>query len=57
MPEFEWDELKRAINLRKHGLDLSDARVLFDGRRLIRTPSRFPGEERFVTTGEIDGRY
>ncbi len=30
--EFEWDEDKRQANLRKHGLDLIDARALFDGR-------------------------
>jgi uncharacterized DUF497 family protein len=30
--DFEWDETKRAINLRRHGLDLMDATPLFDGR-------------------------
>jgi uncharacterized DUF497 family protein len=29
--EFEWDESKRAINLERHGLDLLDATLLFDG--------------------------
>ena len=30
--EFEWDENKRAANLRKHGVDLLAGTALFDGR-------------------------
>lgn len=30
--DFEWDEKKRSMNLRVHGLDLMDAARLFDGR-------------------------
>jgi uncharacterized protein len=48
---FEWDETKRAANLKKHGLDLLDATLLFDGRPVITYPSPRNDEERFVTVG------
>jgi uncharacterized DUF497 family protein len=48
---FEWDERKRAANLKKHGLDLLDAINLFDGRPVITYPSPRNNEERFVTVG------
>jgi uncharacterized DUF497 family protein len=57
MPEYEWDELKRAINRQKHELDLLDAKPLFDGRKTLTILSRRFEEERFKTTGEIDGRF
>jgi uncharacterized protein len=49
--EFEWDESKRAINLERHGLDLLDATLLFDGRSVYNYPSPRNGEKRFVTVG------
>ena len=49
--DFEWDENKRATNLREHGLDLMDAIRLFDGRPVYTYPSPRHGEERFVTVG------
>ncbi|MCI0466957.1 MAG: BrnT family toxin [Beijerinckiaceae bacterium] len=48
---FEWDEAKRAANLKKHGFDLLDAALLFDGRPVITYPSPRDGEGRFVTVG------
>lgn len=51
--DFEWDEDKRAANLREHGLDLMDATRLFDGRPVYTYPSRRRGEERFVTVGFV----
>ena len=55
--DFEWDEKKRAINLRDHGLDLMDATPLFDGRRVYTYPSLRHGEERFVTVGPLVGKF
>ncbi len=49
--DFEWDENKRATNLREHGLDLMGATRLFDGRPVYTYPSPRHGEERFVTVG------
>jgi uncharacterized DUF497 family protein len=57
MPEFEWDELKRIANLAKHKLDFFDANPLFDGRNVLSTPSKGYNEERFTTTGNINGRF
>jgi uncharacterized DUF497 family protein len=54
--EFEWDEEKRRANLAKHGVDFLRARALFDGRTVLVVSSRRSEEERFATTGEIDGR-
>jgi uncharacterized protein len=55
--EFEWDEKKRAMNLRDHGLDLMDATPLFDGRQVYTYPSPRHGEERFVTVGSLAGQF
>ncbi len=55
--DFEWDEKKRATNLREHGLDLMDATRLFDGRPIYSYPSPRHGEERFVTVGLLVGKF
>jgi uncharacterized DUF497 family protein len=55
--DFEWDETKRAKNLRVHGLDLIDATRLFDGRPVYSYPSPRHGEERFVTVGLLLGKF
>ncbi|GAC1561833.1 MAG: BrnT family toxin [Beijerinckiaceae bacterium] len=57
MPEFQWDERKRLSNLKKHKLDFLDAKPLFDGRDVLSTVSSRSNEERFTTTGEIDGHF
>jgi uncharacterized DUF497 family protein len=47
-----WDEIKRPLNLRKHGLDFADARVVFDGVTYTREDTRFEyDEQRFITIG------
>jgi uncharacterized DUF497 family protein len=52
---FEWDENKRAANLKKHELDLFAARKLFDGRRLYTYSSPHGEEARFVSVGILEG--
>lgn len=55
--EFEWDETKRLINLRKHGIDFIDVPIVFDGDILTVEDERFNyGELRFVTFGLLQGR-
>jgi uncharacterized protein (DUF4415 family) len=50
--EFEWDELKAAANLRKHGVDFADAAlVLEDDLALTMRDPVGRGEERWVTMG------
>jgi uncharacterized DUF497 family protein len=37
---FEWDEAKNRANIRKHGLDFSDAQEMFRGFLLVRPDVR-----------------
>lgn len=53
--EFEWDEAKRISNIRKHSLDFQEATELFDGRSKVEAKSAYAHEERFKTTGLLDG--
>jgi uncharacterized protein len=53
--EFTWDEQKRQANLKKHGLDFTDAPHVFAGPTFTFPDSRFDyGEERFITIGLLD---
>jgi uncharacterized protein len=53
----EWDEAKRAENLRKHGIDFAGVEILFEGYTATLEDARFPyGERRFVTFGVLEGR-
>ncbi|HEV8581033.1 MAG TPA: BrnT family toxin [Thermoanaerobaculia bacterium] len=50
--EYEWDEEKAAANLRKYGVDFTDAAlVLEDEHALTLSDLYSESEERFVTTG------
>ena len=53
---FEWDEIKREINLRKYGLDLIRAADLFDGRQVLTRPSSRGDELRF-SVWSPEGRF
>ncbi len=55
--QFEWDETKRSGNLSKHGVDFLRMQMLFDGRPVVTAGSPRTDEERFATTGRIDGRF
>lgn len=52
---FRFDPAKRAANLKKHGLDLADARqVIESGQTVTFEDKRFDySEERFVTLGPL----
>ena len=55
--EFEWDETKRAKNLKKHGIDFEDAIRIFSGKIVGFPDSRVNyGEPRYVAIGETNGR-
>lgn len=52
---FEWDEAKRLLNLRKHGIDFRDAWIVFSGLTFTVEDQRFAyGEHRFLTLGLLD---
>jgi uncharacterized protein len=47
-----WDQAKRRVNLRKHGLDFVDAEEVFAGITYTIEDRRFEyGEQRFITFG------
>lgn len=55
--KFEWDEDKRASNLRKHGVDFVDAPLLWEGKMLIAEDTRADyGEQRWIGAGKLQGR-
>jgi hypothetical protein len=49
--EFEWDIKKAFSNLKKHGIDFTDAISVLEDERAITIPDDHPDEERFVTIG------
>jgi len=54
---FVWDERKRKLNIKKHGIDFINASVIFDSYILTIEDNRFEyGEERFITFGLLMGR-
>lgn len=54
--DFDWDENKRVINLRKHGVDFVDVPLIFDGDTVTVEDNRYNyGEQRFVTFGLLQG--
>jgi uncharacterized protein len=54
MHQFEWQERKNELNIRKHGLDFMDAVDLFDGPHLMARAKTVSGEERWLAIGRID---
>jgi uncharacterized protein len=55
--QYEWDDGKAAVNLRKHGVDFADAiAALEDANRLEEVDTRFEyGEERIQVIGIARG--
>jgi len=52
---FVWDEAKRRLNLRKHGLDFMDAEKIFRGVTFTaEDDSADYGEQRFLTLGLLE---
>ena len=53
---FTWDEAKRKVNLKEHGLDFVDAESVFAGPTYTFEDDRFNyGEQRFSTLGLLKG--
>lgn len=52
---FVWDEAKRRLNLRKHGIDFADADKIFRGVTFTAEDTReVYGEQRFLTLGLLE---
>jgi len=54
--EFEWDERKRMSNIKKHGIDFIDARLLFRLPHAVK-PLSYAGEPRWMAIGRLQGRF
>ena len=53
---FSWDERKRRLNLKEHGLDFVDAPRVFEGPTFTFEDDRFAyDEQRLVTLGFLAG--
>ena len=53
-----FDSVKRARALAERGLDFADTPKVFDGWTITNPDLRHDyGEDRFVTLGELDGRF
>ncbi len=54
---FEWDEKKRKLNISNHGIDFTNAPMIFESYTLTIKDDRFDyGEDRYVTFGILEGR-
>lgn len=52
---FVWDEAKRRLNRRKHGIDFADAEKIFRGVTFTAEDTREDyGEQRFLTLGLLE---
>ena len=54
MKEYEWDEVKRQLNLEKHGIDFVDATDIFLDFNRIEMESTRDGEIRYQTIGTVN---
>ncbi len=53
--EFAWNDEKRAQNYEKHGVDLLEAALIFEGNTLTREDTRRDyGETRMISLGLVD---
>ena len=51
---YKWDEQKRQVNIKKHGIDFLDVAEVFDGDTVIIPDERFDyGENRFIVIGVL----
>ncbi len=50
---FEWDEEKRALNKKKHGISFEEARTVFvdENALLLHDPDHSQEEDRFILLG------
>ena len=55
--EFEWDEVKRRINIQKHGIDFRSVVEAFDSPMVYALDPRLGyGEDRWIGIGLARGR-
>lgn len=52
--DTEWDPLKAALNLSKHGIAFTEAVTVLQDPLALTRPDEHPNESRFVTFGRDD---
>lgn len=54
--QFEWDEEKAALNLKKHGIDFRDAALVFNDENRIEIfdAAHSIDEDRYNTIGKVE---
>ena len=55
--EFEFDEGKSQINLKKHGIDFVQAQALWEDPDRVEIPARTEDEPRFMVIGKIGSQH
>ncbi len=54
---FDWDKKKRKTNIKKHGIDFSELKEVFEKPMLTRiVNSEDYGEIRWISLGDLDGK-
>jgi uncharacterized DUF497 family protein len=55
--KFDWDTKKRQTNIKKHGIDFSGLRKVFEKPMLTRIDNREDyGETRWISLGDLNGK-
>ena len=55
--QYEWDEVKRQRNIRKHRIDFADVKEVLGTEILTYIDSRYDyGEERYISFGFLKGK-
>jgi len=54
---FEFDQTKSQANRSKHGIDFTDAQLLWNDPGLLEIPAKTDDEPRYVVIGLIDGKH
>ncbi|WP_031386569.1 BrnT family toxin [Desulfonatronum thiodismutans] len=57
MGKFEFDDDKSKANLKKHGIDFSEAQALWNDPRLLEIQAKSEDEPRFLVIGCIGSRH
>ena len=55
--EFEYDEVKSQINLKKHGIDFVQAQAVWEDLERVEIPARTVDEPRFMVIGKIGTQH
>jgi len=53
---YEWDEVKRLINLQRHGLDFNEARQVYEHPDKVTLVSPYLYEQRLLAIAEVNSR-